>query len=59
MTAQEFRSARRAMALTQAELAELSGLRQSMISFYETGRRSIPPYIARLIECLSAHRGGN
>ncbi|MDR1824616.1 MAG: helix-turn-helix domain-containing protein [Bifidobacteriaceae bacterium] len=50
MKGTELAGRRRAAGLTQQRLAELSGLKQSNLSAYETGRRVITEAVARRLE---------
>ena len=50
MTPAEIKAAR--LGLSQEELAEILGVRQSRISEWESGARPLPEYIVRLIRCL-------
>ncbi len=53
---QRLKAARRAAGLTQAQLAQQSGLHQQTISHIETGRIRVPswPAVCRLSQALGA-----
>jgi len=50
MTAAQFHRVRRALGLTQAELARRLGVTDRAVRRYEAGDRKIAPPIAQLIE---------
>lgn len=50
MTGSELKQRRDSLGLTQSQLAELLGVRQSAVSTWESGAAPIPHYRARLIE---------
>ncbi len=52
MTGEELRAWRIKHDLSQAELAELLGVKQSAISRWETGKHSIPPYLHIVLSYL-------
>ena len=49
MTANQFKRLRKELGLKQAEMAEQLEVNESAVSYWETGARPIPPYIAKLI----------
>jgi DNA-binding transcriptional regulator YiaG len=52
MTSLEFYHLRQAMGITQQQLADLMAVHRTRIADWERAARPIPPYIAKLIECL-------
>ena len=52
MSGEELRAWRIKHDLSQAELAELLGVKQSAISRWETGKHSIPPYLHIILSYL-------
>ena len=52
MTADELKKLRAGLLLSQADLAELLGVKQPRISEWEKGVNPIPVYIVKLIDCL-------
>jgi DNA-binding transcriptional regulator YiaG len=62
MTADELRTARWRMQLTQRALAERLGVSRRILQHWETGQRPVPPFIALAMSALfpppmeNAHR---
>jgi len=52
MTGKEFKNYRIKLGLTQIQLADTMAVPQGRISEWESGARSVPPYIEKLILCL-------
>ena len=48
----ELKAIRETAELTQVELAEKLGVKQSQISYWESGERVIPAYIEKLIRSI-------
>jgi DNA-binding transcriptional regulator YiaG len=56
MDADEMKAARARLGLTQAQLAAELGVHAMTVSKWETGQRSIPEPVARLVQRLVAER---
>jgi DNA-binding transcriptional regulator YiaG len=56
MDAVEMKAARARLGLTQAQLAAELGVHAMTVSKWETGQRSIPEPVARLVQRLVAER---
>jgi len=56
MSGEELRAWRIKHDLSQAELAELLGVKQSAISRWETEKHAIPPYLHIVLEYLEKNR---
>jgi DNA-binding transcriptional regulator YiaG len=56
MDADEMKAARARLGLTQAQLATELGVHAMTVSKWETGQRSIPEPVARLVQRLVAER---
>jgi DNA-binding transcriptional regulator YiaG len=54
MTADELRSARWRLQLTQRVLAERLGVSRRILQRWETGQRPVPPFIALAMSALTA-----
>jgi transcriptional regulator with XRE-family HTH domain len=52
MTASQFRRWREAMGISIAEAAKALGVTRAAITGWQSGRRSVPLSIVKLIECL-------
>ncbi len=53
MTALQFKKARLKLGLkTQAQVAEAFGVYQSAVSYWEAGRRPVPLWAIKFLECM-------
>ena len=53
MTPEELREWRTSRGLTQKQLAELLGVKQSSVSRWEDGKRKIPPFLKLALEKIT------
>jgi DNA-binding transcriptional regulator YiaG len=51
----QFRDILDRLSLTATETAELLGVTRQAVWLWETGRRTVPDYIARLLTLVEAH----
>jgi len=54
MDADELREKRKALEMTQAQLAKALGVNIMTVSRWERGLRSIPPYLSLALEAIEA-----
>lgn len=52
MTPEQLREWRKARGLTQQQIAELVGVSDRAIKYWEQGARKIPPMLEKLLEAL-------
>jgi transcriptional regulator with XRE-family HTH domain len=55
MTPEQFRTIRKELGLTQAQLAERLGLNVLSVKRYESGDRTISKTVELLLECIQHH----
>ena len=56
MDADELREKRKALEMTQAQLAKALGVNVMTVSRWERGLRSIPPYLSLSLEAVEAQQ---
>jgi len=54
MTALKFTKRRKKLFRSQAQAAEAMGITVGAISHFETGRRAVPLYVIKLLDCLES-----